>query len=86
MGDYMKRGGHLRMAKLAYRDPAFIESLSARPLRILAEYLDPLTRLRRAGVADTIVMFGSARILARDHALARVKELQRESRGRRTPE
>jgi len=82
----MKRSGHLRMAKLAYQDPAFMESLSARPLRILAEYFDPLTRLRKAGVADTIVMFGSARIFPRDRALARVKELQRESLGRRTAE
>jgi len=82
----MKRSGHLRMAKLAYQDPAFMESLSARPLRILAEYFDPLTRLRKAGVADTIVMFGSARILPRDRALARVKELRRESRGRKTAE
>jgi uncharacterized protein (TIGR00730 family) len=82
----MKRSGHLRMAKLAYQDPAFMESLSARPLRILAEYFDPLTRLRKAGVADTIVMFGSARILPRDRALSRVKELRRESRGRKTAE
>ncbi len=35
----MKRSGHLRMAKLAYHDQSFMESLSARPLRILAEYL-----------------------------------------------
>jgi uncharacterized protein (TIGR00730 family) len=82
----MKRSGHLRMAKLAYQDQAFMESLSARPLRILAEYFDPLQRLRKAGVADTIVMFGSARILPRDRALARVKELRREARGRKTGE
>src|SRR6202030_707451 len=82
----MKRSGHLRMAKLAYHDQSFMESLSARPLRILAEYLDPLTRLRRGGVADTIVMFGSARIRSRDEALGHVKEVERASRGRRTPE
>ena len=61
----MKRSGHLPMAKLAYEDPTFMESLGARPLRILAEYLDPLARLRREKVADTIVMFGSARIHSR---------------------
>jgi len=55
--------------KLAYDDPRFMDSLAARPLRIMAEYIDPLDRLRRANVSDTIVMFGSARIQARDRAL-----------------
>jgi uncharacterized protein (TIGR00730 family) len=80
----MKRSSHLRMAKLAYNNPGFMESLGARPLRILAEYLDPLARLRRAQVADTIVMFGSARISPRDRALAALREIERNSRRRRT--
>jgi len=63
-----------------------MDSLGARPLRILAEYLDPLGRLRRANVGDTIVMFGSARIQPRDRALAHLKKLQHDSRGRRTRE
>jgi len=67
---------HLPMSNLAYQDPTFMESLAARPLRILAEYLDPLTRLRHENVADTIVMFGSARIPPRDRALAAVRRLQ----------
>jgi uncharacterized protein (TIGR00730 family) len=70
------------LPKLAYRDPAFIESPVARPMRILAEYLDPLSRLRREGVGDTIVMFGSARIEPRARALANLKRLQ--SGGKRT--
>ncbi|HWG59851.1 MAG TPA: TIGR00730 family Rossman fold protein [Candidatus Acidoferrales bacterium] len=82
----MKRTGHLPMAKLAYRDPDFMESLGARPLRILAEYLDPLGRLRRENVGDTIVMFGSARIKPRDRALAQLDLLRRKSRGRRNGE
>ncbi|HTV49746.1 MAG TPA: TIGR00730 family Rossman fold protein [Steroidobacteraceae bacterium] len=47
---------------LAYENSAFLESDPARPLRILAEYLEPLERFRRAHVRDTIVFFGSARI------------------------
>ena len=47
---------------LAYEHREFIESESARPLRILAEYLEPLERFQRAGVRDTIVFFGSARL------------------------
>src|SRR6267142_2566650 len=46
-----------------YRDAVFMESLPARPVRILTEYIDPLERLRREKVGDTIVMFGSARII-----------------------
>jgi len=82
----MKRPGHLPYVKLAYHDPKFMESLTARPLRILAEYLDPLSRLRRADVGDTIVMFGSARIHSREYALAQLQRTEREAHRRRTPE
>jgi len=39
----------------------FLKSPAARAVRILSEYLEPADRLRRAGVRDTIVFFGSAR-------------------------
>jgi uncharacterized protein (TIGR00730 family) len=48
--------------KKAYREPSFINSRDARPLRILAEYLEPKSRFDHYGVADTIVFFGSARL------------------------
>ena len=79
----MKRSGHLPMAKLAYEDRKFMQSLGARPLRILAEYLDPLGRLRRAKVGDTIVMFGSARIYSRERALERLRQVEQSGRDRR---
>jgi uncharacterized protein (TIGR00730 family) len=79
----MKRFGHLPMSKLAYDDPVFMASRPARPLRILAEYIDPMNRLRLANVADTIVMFGSARIQPRDKALSALKRIQKAARGRR---
>ncbi len=47
---------------LAYENETFLDSDDARPLRILAEYLEPLQRFRRARVYDTIVFFGSARL------------------------
>jgi len=71
---------------MAHRSPAFMESSAARPLRMMAEYLDPLARLQREGVGDTIVMFGSARIQPREHALARWRRLTRALKGRLTPE
>jgi uncharacterized protein (TIGR00730 family) len=82
----MKRYGHLPQASLAYHDRVFMESLPARPLRILAEYIDPLTRLRRAGIGDTIVIFGSARIQPRDRALEHLEATRSLARGRRTRE
>ena len=69
-----------------YRDPIFMESLPARPVRITTEYIDPLERLRREKVGDTIVMFGSARILSRDHALAHIHKLRKEKRRHATLE
>jgi uncharacterized protein (TIGR00730 family) len=49
---------------VAYRDERFLESDDARPLRILAEYLEPMQAFHRAHVCDTIVFFGSARLAA----------------------
>jgi uncharacterized protein (TIGR00730 family) len=82
----MRRSGHLPMAPLAYKDPEFMESLGARPLRIIAEYLDPLYRLRQQVVGDTIVLFGSARIRSRESALAELERLKKKARGRKTGE
>ena len=53
---------------LAYLDKAFLESDDARPLRILAEYLEPLKRFKEQHIHDTVAFFGSARI--RSHAEA----------------
>src|ERR1051325_3334645 len=47
---------------LAYKNPEFVDSDEGRPLRILAEYLDPLRAFQRERVQDTIVFFGSARL------------------------
>ncbi len=72
--------------KLAYADERFMESTVARPVRILTEYLDPLSRLRREGVADTIVMFGSARIFSRDKAAAQLQRAKKAAARSRTKE
>src|SRR3569623_309946 len=60
-GDEMmqKRQTH---KKVAYKNEAFLDSDDARPLRILAEYLQPMQAFRRERVCDTVVFFGSARI------------------------
>ena len=47
---------------LAYKDERFLDSDEARPVRILAEYLEPLRIFCREQVHETVVFFGSARI------------------------
>jgi hypothetical protein len=52
----------------AYKDEEFLNGRAARPLRILAEYMEPEERFRQAQVRDTIVIFGSARIASAETA------------------
>src|SRR5215469_14898298 len=59
-----------------HEDPVFLESTPARPLRILAEYINPLAQLKREGIGDTIVMFGSARLDSHEVAAARLTRLR----------
>jgi uncharacterized protein (TIGR00730 family) len=69
---------HHKEIQPPYRDPVFMESLPARPVRIITEYIDPLERLRREKVGDTIVMFGSARIEPHDRAHKHLQKLRNE--------
>jgi uncharacterized protein (TIGR00730 family) len=62
---------------LAYRNQEFLDSEDGRPLRILAEYLEPLRTFRREGIHETIVFFGSAR-LSPDGPLGRYYQEARE--------
>jgi uncharacterized protein (TIGR00730 family) len=62
---------------LAYLDPQFLESEEARPLRILAEYLEPLRRFKHQKIQDTVVFFGSARIHSRERAEEALERLER---------
>src|ERR1700739_3369011 len=47
---------------VAYLNETFLESPDARGLRILSEYLEPLSHFRDEKVQDTVVFFGWARI------------------------
>jgi uncharacterized protein (TIGR00730 family) len=62
---------------LAYEDDDFMESTEARPIRILAEYLDPLRRFKAHNIQDTVVFFGSARVLSRTLAQRAVTRLEK---------
>jgi uncharacterized protein (TIGR00730 family) len=60
--------------KVAYKNETFLDSADARALRILSEYLEPLSHFRREKIRDTVVFFGSARITALEGPLARYYE------------
>jgi uncharacterized protein (TIGR00730 family) len=61
----------------AYNNLNFLNSPQARTIRILSEFLEPLDRFRKEGIKDTIVFFGSARVLPRTVAKKRLDELQK---------
>jgi hypothetical protein len=65
-----------QLPQLAYKSDKFLDSHDARTLRILSEYLEPQVRLKRAGVQNTVVMFGSARILPCDVATRNLADLE----------
>ena len=65
-----------RQPTKAYNNREFLESKEARPLRILAEYMEPARRFESYRVDDTIVFMGSARLKPRDEAEAALKKAE----------
>lgn len=57
-----------KIPEKAYKDIEFLNSPDAHVVRILAEYLEPLSRFRRLRIRDTIVFFGSARNISMKNA------------------
>jgi len=67
--------GHRR--PVAYLNESFLESADARGVRILCEYIEPLSHFREEKIQDTVVFFGSARI-APDGPMGRFYQAARE--------
>ena len=59
---------YLKKAPKAYHNAEFLNSPFARPIRLLTEYIEPYARLKYSDIKDTIVFFGSARILPEKQA------------------
>ncbi len=69
----------LKKAPKAYNDKKFLNSPAARSLRIVAEYMEPQYRFRKENIRDTIVFYGSARLLPKSIAnkkLAAIKKFR----------
>ncbi len=65
-----------RSPSKAYHNRDFIDSVTARPLRMLAEYLEPMERFEARSISDTILFFGSARIVSAEAAAAELEAVQ----------
>jgi len=62
----------------AYNDLDFLNSKEARTVRILSEFLQPKSRFDKNKIIDTIVFFGSARIVSRKDALKMLNEAKKD--------
>ena len=77
----MKKHGKDRSDIVAFADLAFLERDELRPVRLMLELLKPEILQREAGIRSTIVVFGSARILSPEEAVAQLDEARRLQRG-----
>lgn len=69
--------GYINKAPKAYHNLMFLNSPSARSIRILTEYSEPLERFKRYKINHTVVFFGSARTLPRKTALAQYNAVKK---------
>jgi uncharacterized protein (TIGR00730 family) len=60
----------------AYENLDFINSTNGRTIRLLAEYLEPKARFKKHKIMDTIVFFGSARLMSKRDAQTALNKIQ----------
>ncbi|MCP4653706.1 MAG: LOG family protein [Candidatus Omnitrophica bacterium] len=64
--------------KKAYNNYDFLNSPSARVVRVLSELIEPQTRFKKENLHNTVVFFGSARTLSKRTALKKLKNIELE--------
>lgn len=69
----------------AYNNYEFLNSPSARTIRMLTEMVEPRERLRRQHIHNTVVFFGSARTLPRSEARRQFCEVEKQYKGAARP-
>lgn len=62
----------------AYNNLEFLNSQDARTIRILSEFYEPQSRFEKHNIIDTIVFFGSARLLSKRDAKKNLTELKKQ--------
>ena len=60
----------------SYTNTEFLKGPDARVIRVLAEFIEPEGRFERQNVRNTIVFFGSTRIIPRDVAEENLRQLE----------
>ena len=75
-----KKVRKIEPALKAYDNKRFLHSRDGRIIRIMAEYLYPEQRLRRAGIKRTVIFFGSARFKAREDVMKLMNETKKQLR------
>jgi len=69
----------------AYKNLDFLNSDAARQIRVLCEMIEPGIRLEAAGIKDTIVLFGSARLVDSKTASECLNKVNREIETTKNP-
>lgn len=69
----------------AYNNYDFLNSPSARTIRVLTEMVEPRERLRQYRIHNTVVFFGSARTLPRSEAKKQFKETEKIFKSSKNP-
>ncbi len=67
----------------AYQNEEFLKSPAARTIRILSEFYEPKYRFEKNKILDTIVFFGSARIVSEKEAKRNFNKIKKEFKGKR---
>ena len=62
----------------AYENKDFIHSPEARTVRVLCEFLEPGARFEALNIKDTVVFFGSARVVPTEQAALMLKKAEEE--------
>jgi len=70
---------YIAATQLAFENKNFLHSPEARTLRILSEFYEPKARFEKLNVVDTIVFFGSARLVSKREALKQLKIFKKEN-------
>lgn len=61
----------------AYKNDVFLNSNAARPIRVLAELMEPEDRLRKEGIENFLVFFGSARTRGTEDIAGEITSLEK---------
>ncbi len=69
----------METTRLAYENKNFMHSPEARTLRILSEFYEPKSRFEKLNVVDTIVFFGSARLVSKRDAVKQLNKYKKET-------